>query len=515
MRIENDVMSLSRDGGKTHSIGPYGTEYRCNDLGQRISFHEDTEPDGVADGSDPTYQLIYDERWRLIAVYRDDDDNPKELFAYHQAGLDGAGGSSYIDSVILRQRDDNSGWTSAADGTLEQRRYYCQNWRADVSAVVTSGGVMVEWAKFTAYGIPIGLPAGDTDSDGDCDSSDENAIHVWAVGYDVRYDYDLDGDIDGDDETLANANNASTGWNVLSSAAVASRVGYAGYQKDSHLDLNHVRNRVYSAELGRWTRRDPLGYVDGMSVYAYAASIPATLLDPFGAEVWPHNQFNAFIGRTHANLAGGWMGYFHIPVGRLVWVGKYKTDNRRPFERGTSRIHTSFSVQTDWIGSTAAFFNEIANSNATQVIVWPEVSPGSQFARSKTSAPSVVWSPSAQPCTSYLRVQAHGKNPFIPWIPAIDFTADWSFTMYGDRDRNGRCSCVVRAQVVGVHDLYPDYEGIVDNYNGKIYWYISPDLKPGIVNLSLQTGITSRTYDKWVNDPPAASVAFGCCVCPY
>ncbi len=188
----------------------------------------------------------------------------------------------YTSLVFTHSTHPDSGWTSAADGTLEQRRYYCQNWRADVSAIVTSGGVMVEWDKYTAYGIPISLPAGDTDSDGDCDSSDESAIHVWAVGYDVRYDYDLDGDIDGDDETLANANTASTGWNVLSAAAVANRIGYAGYQKDINLDLSHVRNRVYSPELGRWTRRDPFGYIDGMSLYEYVNSSPASFGDPLG-----------------------------------------------------------------------------------------------------------------------------------------------------------------------------------------------------------------------------------------
>jgi len=175
--------------------------------------------------------------------------------------------------VFTHYTHPDSSWTSAADGTLEQRRYYCQNWRSDVSAIVTSGGVMTEWAKFSAYGIPFGLPAGDTDSDGNCDAADENAIYVWTVGYDVRYDYDLDGDVDGDDETLAAANNADTAWNALSSAAVANRIGYAGYQKDSHLDLEHVRHRVYSTELGRWTRRDPLGYVDGLSLYEYVGSM--------------------------------------------------------------------------------------------------------------------------------------------------------------------------------------------------------------------------------------------------
>ena len=260
--------------------------YRYNALNQRIMFHEDTEPDGDVDASDPKYYLIYDERWRHIATYRADDDNPKELFVYHQAGLDGSGGSSYIDSVILRQRDANSGWASAADGTLEERRYYCQNWRADVSAIITSGGLIVEWAKYTAYGIPFGLPGGDTDSDGDCDSTDITQIQTWidAPAYDVRGDINLDGSVNATDKSLAISNYQGTtsGWNVLSAAVVASRIGYAGYQKDINLDISHVRHRVLEPHLGRWTRRDPLGYVDGMGLYAYAGGSAIVRQDSTG-----------------------------------------------------------------------------------------------------------------------------------------------------------------------------------------------------------------------------------------
>ena len=35
-----------------------------------------------------------------------------------------------------------------AGGTLEERRYYCQNGRADVSAALTSTGKLVEWVKY-------------------------------------------------------------------------------------------------------------------------------------------------------------------------------------------------------------------------------------------------------------------------------------------------------------------------------------------------------------------------------
>jgi hypothetical protein len=44
----------------------------------------------------------------------------------------------------------------------------------------------------------------------------------------------------------------------------------------------HVRHRVYLADLARWTRRDPAGYVDGMNVYAYVGAMPVGMVDPMG-----------------------------------------------------------------------------------------------------------------------------------------------------------------------------------------------------------------------------------------
>jgi len=223
----------------------------------------------------------------------------------------GSDGSSYIDTVVLRQKDDNSGWTSAADGVLEQRYYYCQNWRADVSAIVNASGKMMEWVKYSSYGIPFGLPAGDTDSDGDCDQTDINNIDA-AISYDVRYDLDLDGDVDAADSSRASSTFQGTtlGRGVLSSSSVGNRKGYSGYEYDEAVGKYHVRNRILDPALGRWTRRDPLGYVDGMSLYEYVGSRVKSANDPRGLrEV---SQISAGKGkkccdwwRKNGNL--GWM----------------------------------------------------------------------------------------------------------------------------------------------------------------------------------------------------------------
>jgi len=274
---------------KNRSDSSLVADYRYNGLSFRIGWHYDADADKDVDSSDPWYYFCYDDAWRIVATFRDDDADPKEVFVYHNAGLGGYGGSSYIDSVILRDRDADTAWPEPADDKREERRYYCQNWRADVSAILTDAGSMVEWVKYSSYGVPFALPAGDTDSDGDWDATDSTRI-TTSSSYDVRQDTNLDGSIGAADVTHANSITGgyqTLGRGILSSAAVANRKGYAGYEYDPALEgagkwLYHVRHRVYDADIGRWTRRDPLGYVDGMNLYEYVNNQPLALTDPSG-----------------------------------------------------------------------------------------------------------------------------------------------------------------------------------------------------------------------------------------
>ena len=258
------------------------SEYWYNGLGYLVTRHQDTDVDGDVDGSDQKFHTAYDERWRQVATYRGSDANPKERFLYHWAGDGGFGGSSYIDSVVLRDRDMTNGWTGAADGTLEERVYYLQNWRADVVALVepdnAGGSTMVEWVKYSAYGVPFGMPANDADSDGDYDSADDTVIAGWG-SYDVRGDVNLDGVVNGSDT----ATTQSLGRGVLTSTSIGNRKGYAGYEGDAKLSAKwHVRNRVLDSVLGRWLRRDPVGYVDGLSMLWLSRSSPILRRDSTG-----------------------------------------------------------------------------------------------------------------------------------------------------------------------------------------------------------------------------------------
>jgi len=276
-------------------------EYTYNGLGYRIGWHFDADADGTVESNsdDPWFWFCSDEQWRIIATYRSTDSTPKERFVFHAAGLDGMGSSSYIDSVVYRDRDMMASSTpkafrEAGDGTLEERRYFCQNWRADVVAVVDEAGNQLESVKYFSYGMPFCLPAGDMDSDGDYDQTDENVISGWSTGYDVRADANLDGYIDSSDTAVLVGHKGSSalGRGFLSRSDVENRKGYAGYENDgvlgdgaltnSNSRFWHVRHRVLDSTTGMWTSRDPAGYVDGPNALIYVLDQPLGLLDPSG-----------------------------------------------------------------------------------------------------------------------------------------------------------------------------------------------------------------------------------------
>ena len=57
---------------------------------------------------------------------------------------------------------------------------------------------------------------------------------------------------------------------------------YTGQRWDAETGLYHYRARYYSPALGRFLTADPIGYGDGLNVYAYVANDPVNLVDPSG-----------------------------------------------------------------------------------------------------------------------------------------------------------------------------------------------------------------------------------------
>jgi RHS repeat-associated protein len=213
--------------------------------------------------------------------------------------------------VILRDRN-----VSGDTDDLEERRCFCQNWRADVSAIVTDTGKMVEWVKYSAYGVAFGIPMGDTDGDGDWDATDNTNLSGNIDGSgDVRQDCNLDGAITAADVTHANSITGgyqTLGRGVLSSTGVGNRKGYAGYEYDPALAGSkwHVRYRVFSSELGRWLTSDP-AEDDPHNTYSYASHTPVVYVDPLGLAAQQCTQVSS-------TQAMDWFPTF--PLGRCIFM---------------------------------------------------------------------------------------------------------------------------------------------------------------------------------------------------
>ena len=185
--------------------------------------------------------------------------------------------------MLLRDRNAN------ADGTLEERLYYMQNWRAEVVLIADADGSLEERVDYSAYGEAILERTADFDGNGEVDGADASvfgAADPSTVGdakYNWKADFNNDGQIDGADfGDFGVQFDATRDRRELSPGAVGNTRGYAGYARDTALSLEHVRHRVYRSDLGRWTRRDPAGYVDGGSLYNYISSRGISGVDPSG-----------------------------------------------------------------------------------------------------------------------------------------------------------------------------------------------------------------------------------------
>jgi RHS repeat-associated protein len=107
-------------------------------------------------------------------------------------------------------------------------------------------------------------------------------------GYTVVADINLDGAVDSTDSAIqATQSGHSLGRSNLSrnpslAGGVGSRMGYAGYAWEPSASRYHVRHRVLDPVRGRWSKRDPLGYVDSPTMYAYVDNRAMAAIDPSG-----------------------------------------------------------------------------------------------------------------------------------------------------------------------------------------------------------------------------------------
>ena len=92
----------------------------------------------------------------------------------------------------------------------------------------------------------------------------------------------------------AAANDGAGGWETsgvggttipaggLCYSALGNPFTWTGQRYEAGTGLYGFLFRTYSPALGRWLQRDPIAYVKGVSLYAYALGSPLTWMDPLG-----------------------------------------------------------------------------------------------------------------------------------------------------------------------------------------------------------------------------------------
>jgi len=210
-------------------------EYRFDGLGRRIRKY-------VPDGENWTVTEFYYSVARQVLEVRRDGGKTRSGSPLSEPTLATTlreqyiWSPRYVNALILRDRDNAAGGDLGKTGSgLDERLYYLTDANMNVTTLTDTGGDAVE-----------------------------------------RYTYDPYGKVTIYDGTWTNTRNSSSYDNAIL---------YCGYYRDDETGLYHVDHRTYHPLFGRWLQRDPLGYVDGMSVYEYCGGRPVTATDAQGLDM--------------------------------------------------------------------------------------------------------------------------------------------------------------------------------------------------------------------------------------
>ncbi len=86
------------------------------------------------------------------------------------------------------------------------------------------------------------------------------------------YSYDVFGE-----PTIRDAND-----DIIADSNFGNPYMFTSRRYDPEAGLYYYRARYYAHDIGRFLQPDPIGYTDGLNMYAYCGNNPINFVDPFG-----------------------------------------------------------------------------------------------------------------------------------------------------------------------------------------------------------------------------------------
>lgn len=131
-------------------------------------------------------------------------------------------------------------------------------------------------------------------------------LHLVQDGQDYAYLYDGRGNVSAllnNSQAIAAAYAYDGYGNILSkSGALDQPIRFSTKAYDEKTGLSYYGYRFYSAGLGRWMTRDPLGEAGGINLYGFIQNNPVNLVDPYGLRSLGDILFDPDVVNTVAGI---------------------------------------------------------------------------------------------------------------------------------------------------------------------------------------------------------------------